>query len=42
MKKLVSSTIIAVILFTVLSCSSDDLPDAADSKYLNYETIEMK
>ena len=38
MKNLVSSTIIGVILFTIFSCSSDDLPNAADSDYLNYET----
>ena len=38
MKKLVSSTIIAIILFTVFSCSKDDLPDAYPSDYLDYET----
>lgn len=38
MKKLVSSTIIGVILFTMLSCSGDDLPDTAESGYLDYET----
>ncbi len=38
MKNLVKSTIIATILFSVLSCSKDDLPDAADSSYLNYQT----
>jgi murein DD-endopeptidase MepM/ murein hydrolase activator NlpD len=38
MKNLVSSTIIGVILFTLFSCSSEDLPNAAESNYLNYET----
>ncbi|MDO5980993.1 M23 family metallopeptidase [Flavivirga spongiicola] len=38
MKNLVSSTIVAFILFTVFNCSNDDLPDAYASDYLNYET----
>lgn len=38
MKKLVSSTIFGAILFAMFSCSSEDLPDAADSNYSNYET----
>lgn len=38
MKNLIRSTIIAIILLTISSCSKEDLPDAAESKYLNYET----
>jgi len=38
MKNFIRSTIIATILFTALSCSKEDLPDAAESSYLNYET----
>lgn len=38
MKNLVSKTVIALMLFTICSCSKDDLPDAYDSDYLNYET----
>ena len=37
-RKLVTSTFLATILFTVLSCSSDDLPGGYPSDYLNYET----
>ena len=38
MKNLISSSIITIILFTAFGCSKEDLPDAADSNYLNYET----
>ncbi|MBV1923293.1 MAG: M23 family metallopeptidase [Flavobacteriaceae bacterium] len=38
MIKLVSSIIIMTILFLTASCSSDDLPDAYPSNYLDYET----
>ena len=38
MKKLVSSIIIMTILFIASSCSSDDLPEAYPSDYLDYET----
>ena len=38
MKYLISSTILATILFIAFSCSKEDLPDAAESNYLNYET----
>ncbi|MEP5341249.1 MAG: M23 family metallopeptidase [Algibacter sp.] len=38
MKKLVNNTIIVAILFTVLSCSKDDLPNAFPSDYEDYQT----
>ena len=38
MKYLVSKLSVVIVVFVALSCSSDDLPDAYPSKYLNYET----
>ncbi|WP_106792175.1 M23 family metallopeptidase [Aquimarina sp. Aq78] len=38
MKKISISAIIVTMLFTILSCSNDDLPKAAESAYLNYKT----
>lgn len=38
MKGLIKNTFIVAILLTILSCSSDDLPNEADSAYLNYQT----
>ncbi|RKR13064.1 peptidase M23-like protein [Maribacter vaceletii] len=38
MKKIVSITIIAIILSLTISCSKDDLPEVHPSDYLNYET----
>ncbi len=38
MKNLINKTVIALMLFTICSCSDDDLPDAYPSEDLNYET----
>lgn len=38
MKNLTSSTALTLILFMAFSCSKEDLPDPAESSYLNYET----
>lgn len=38
MIKIVSSIIAMIMLLIAASCSSDDLPDAYPSNYLNYET----
>ncbi|PKV50254.1 peptidase M23-like protein [Aquimarina sp. MAR_2010_214] len=38
MKKLSLSVIIITMLFMNINCSDDDLPNEADSAYLNYET----
>lgn len=38
MKNLISSIIIAIVKFTISSCSKEDLPNVAESSYLNYYT----
>ncbi|WP_296383856.1 M23 family metallopeptidase [Winogradskyella sp.] len=38
MKNIINKIVIAMLLITVFGCSTDDLPDAYPSDYLNYET----
>jgi len=43
MKNIINKGIIVLILVVVSSCSSDDLPEAADSNFINYATkTELK
>lgn len=38
MKNTIKCTLIAAVLLTIFSCSKEDLPNEAESAYLNYET----